>query len=160
WCLARGLPVNQEDLFGTLMTFTQVVFESLARMGMAASEEQAASYLHRWCVVGHLLGLRADLLPLTVEDARTITLAIRRRQNAPSEDARVLTGALVRALQSSVRIPIFRPLPPAIIRWLVGPDVAAIDGIGRDPFGLAFEAVSGVMRGVGLEEQHHLMMRV
>jgi hypothetical protein len=160
WCLPRGLPVNQEDLFGTLMTFTQTVFESLAQMGMTVPDDQAESYLHRWCIVGYLLGLRADLLPLTLDDARTITASIRRRQTAPSQDAQVLTGALVRALQSSVRIPIFRPLPGAMIRWLVGPEVAAIDGINRDPFALAFDTVASVMRAVGLEEQHHLMVRV
>jgi len=47
-----------------------------------------------------------------------------------------------------------------MIRWLVGPEVAAIDGIKRDPFALAFDGVAGAMRGVGLEEQHHLMLRV
>ena len=160
WCLPCGLPVNQEDLFGTLMTFTQTVFESLERFGVPASDDDAQSYLHRWCVVGHLLGLRADLLPLSLEDARTVTAAIRRRQNAPSEDAQVLTRALVGALQASVRLPVLRPLPPAMIRWLVGPEVAAIDGIKRDPFALAFDGVAGAMRGVGLEEQHHLMLRV
>jgi ER-bound oxygenase mpaB/B'/Rubber oxygenase, catalytic domain len=160
WCLPCGLPVNQEDLFGTLMTFTQTVFESLDRLGAPASDDDAESYLHRWCVVGHLLGLRADLLPLSLEDARAITAAIRRRQNAPSEDAQILTSALVRALRASVRLPVLRPLPAAMIRWLVGPEVSAIDGIKRDPFAFAFESAAGAMRGVGLEEQHHLMLRV
>src|SRR5262249_3309155 len=123
WCLPCGLPVNQEDLFGTLMTFTQTVFESLDRLGVPAPGASAASYCHRRCVVGHLLGLRADLLPLGLDDARAITAAIRRRQNAPSEDAQLLTSALVRALQTSVRLPVLRPLPPAMIRWLVGPEV-------------------------------------
>lgn len=161
WCLASGVPINQEDLFGTLMTFTATVFESLDRLGVVFSEEEAGSYLHTWCVVGHLLGLRADLLPLTLADAREITAAIRRRQTRPSEDGVKLSRALVGAMRDTVRFRPLRPLPASMVRWTVGPEVATTIGISRrDPFALAFDSVAFVMRRVGLIERHNKLLRV
>jgi hypothetical protein len=161
WCLTSGVPINQEDLFGTLMTFTSTVFESLDRLGVVFSDEDLDCYLHAWCVVGHLLGLRADLLPLTLDDAQEITAAIRRRQTLPSDDAVHLGQALVGAMRASVRLPMLRPLPASMVRWSVGPDVATIIGIGkRDSFAFAFDGLAFVMRRVGLAERHNKMLRV
>lgn len=161
WNLASGLPINQEDLFGTLMTFTATVFESLEQLGVVFNDDEAECYLHAWCVVGHLLGLRADLLPLTMDDAREITAAIRRRQTRPSEDAIRLGKALVGAMRDSVRLPLLRPLPASMMRWSVGPEVAAIVGIRRrDPLAFLFDGLAVVMRRIGLAEQHNKMLRV
>ncbi|MEY2461178.1 MAG: hypothetical protein QOG30_3008 [Acidimicrobiaceae bacterium] len=160
WCLASGVPINQEDLFGTLMTFTSTVFESLDRLGVEYSPEEADSYLHAWCVVGHLLGLRAKLLPLTLDDAREITAAVRRRQNCPSPDGVELSRALVGAMRETVRFRALRPLPKSMVRWSVGPDVAVTIGLSRhDPFALAFDGVAFMMRRFGLLERHNKFLR-
>ena len=56
------VPINQEDLLGTLTTFTVVVIESLEKMGVTVSDEHRDGYLHTWLVVGHLLGIDYDRL--------------------------------------------------------------------------------------------------
>jgi hypothetical protein len=161
WCIASGLPINQEDMLGTLMTFTVSVFESLDKLGIVYSNDDADAYLHAWCVAGDLMGIRADLLPLTLDDAHTITAAIRRRQTKPSDDARLLAGALVGAMQSSMRVTLLHGLPPSIVRFCVGPDIAAIDGVdNRDGLAFLFDGVAVLLRQIGLAEQHNKMLRV
>jgi hypothetical protein len=98
---------------------------------------------------------------LTLQDARTITDAIRRRQTQPSDDARRLGGALVGAMRESVRLAPLRPLPASVVRWSVGPEVSTIIGIGRrNPLAFAFDGLAVVMRRIGLEQRHNKMVRV
>lgn len=161
WCPATGVPINQEDLLGTLMTFTQTVFESLDRIGAVYEPNEAESYLHAWCVTGHLLGIAPDLLPLDLDDAREITASIRRRQTAPSEDGRVLGQALVGAMRDSMPFRVLRPLPAAIIHWNVGDEVARINGISGGSHLAGFlQGTRRIMKGVGLAAQHDKMLRV
>jgi hypothetical protein len=156
WDVGDGLPLNQEELLGTLMTFTQVVFEALDRMGVVYDPADAEAYLHSWCVAGHLLGIRPDLLPLTPDDARQITAAIRRRQRRPSADGAALGQALVKALQDSMTVPFLRPLPPALIRWQVGAEVARINGIkGHASLDQFFGAVASASRRINLDARHN-----
>ena len=42
-----------------------------------ARPEEAEAYLHMWCVTAHLLGIVPALLPLSLDDAREITAAIK-----------------------------------------------------------------------------------
>ena len=123
WCHAWGVPINQEDLLGTLMTFTVVAFDSLRRLGVPLSDDDAAGYLHAWNVVGHLIGIREDLLPLDRADAEEAWAAIRKRQTAPSPEGVEMTAALVGLLQEQMP-PGERHLPPTLIRYLVGHEVA------------------------------------
>ena len=161
WCPATGVPINQEDLLGTLMTFTHSVFESLDRIGAVYKPSEAESYLHAWCIAGSLLGIVPEVLPLHLEDAREITEAIRRRQTAPSEDGRVLGQALVGAMRESMPFWFLRPLPAAVVRWNVGPEVAQINGIARrSVLGGVFAGSHRIMRGFGLIAQHNKMLRV
>ena len=62
WDPDWGVPVNQEDLAGTLMTFSIVVVDSLRKLGVSVSDEEADAYFHAWNCVGHILGLDARLL--------------------------------------------------------------------------------------------------
>ena len=116
-------------------------------MGVGYETAEAEAYLHRWCVAGHLLGIDDDLLPLSLDDAQEITTIIRRRQRRPSEDGRVLGQALVNALQASVHFKIMRPLPPSLIRWYVGKDVARINGIdGHESLSKVLDSSVAMMR--------------
>jgi len=128
WDIGDGIPVSQEELVGTLLTFTVVVFETLERQGMPASEADAEAYLHLWCVVGHLLGIRPDVLPIPLAEAREVSAMIREREWGPSTDGELLGGALVGAIQRSLPPPL-RGVPPAAIRWYNGPEVARYNGV-------------------------------
>jgi hypothetical protein len=160
WNLAHGVPLNQEDLLGTLLTFTCAVFRALDRQGIAYARADAEAYLHAWCVVGHLLGIRGDLLPIELDEAWELAESIQRRQKRPSADARLLGGALIAALQRSIRFRIFKGLPESVIRWYVGDDVGDIIGATRfDWTRVAFGPVRRGLRVLGAVERHDRLVR-
>src|SRR6185436_16758318 len=80
WDMADGLPLNQEDLAATLMTFSVIVLDSVDRLDVPASAEEREAWLHLWKVIGALLGIRSELLPRDVADGDALMESIRRRQ--------------------------------------------------------------------------------
>ena len=116
-------PINQEDLLGTLLTFTSVVFHGMDQLGLAYDHEGADAYLHTWCVIGVHLGIDADLLPLDRKTADDLMWKIAARQQRPSDDGRVLTAALLQEMETSMPIGM-RRVPRTLIRQLLPRDVA------------------------------------
>jgi hypothetical protein len=95
WDASLGVPINQEDLAGTLMTFSYMVLDGLARLGVELSDDDREAYLHCWQVIGRIMGVREDLIPAHFEEARELTKTIHRRQIAPSPEGTELTKALL-----------------------------------------------------------------
>jgi uncharacterized protein (DUF2236 family) len=122
WDASLGVPINQEDLAGTLMTFSYVVLEGLERLGVPLDEEDRDAYLYAWVVAGRVLGVDERLLPADLAEAAALTALIHRRQIAPSAEGRALTASLVRAFEE-----ILAPLPVAglvgeAVRFFLGED--------------------------------------
>jgi hypothetical protein len=154
WLASWGVPLCQEDLFGGLLTFTITTFETLDKLGVPASEADADAFLHRWCVIGHLLGLQPDLLPLELAEARSLAELIRGRQQGATADGHLLVMALASALEGGLPLG-FRGLVPATIRWFVGPKVAGDLDLPQTPWSLALQ---GPLRSMMVElqlEAHH-----
>lgn len=120
-----GAPINQEDLAGTLMAFSIALLDGLRTMKIHVTPEQEESYLHCWKVIGHLLGIRPELLPADVADGRALTAAILRRHTGPSEAGRALTQALVAFVEQRVRGRLFRGFPLYMIRYCTDGTIAA-----------------------------------
>lgn len=53
------VPLNHEDLFGTLLSFTVVVFEVLERFGLHWSKDDQEAYWYCWDLIGEHLGIGA-----------------------------------------------------------------------------------------------------
>jgi len=100
WDLAeRGLPLNQEDMAGTLMTFSTLTIEGLAKLGIRLSRHEREAYISAWAYIGHRMGVDPALVPATYRDAKRLTKAIQDRQIDPSETSRTLTAALIPILE-------------------------------------------------------------
>ncbi len=147
----REVPINQEDLLGTLAAFTVVVIESLGKLGIDVCDEDRDGYLHIWLVAGYLLGIDYDRLralpfnkseqPLTYFEMQLLRDAIFRRQAAPSPSGQILTRALLN-LQESAVPRVLRPLPPAAIRRFIGDTAADLLEIPpAGPFRVAMDAL-------------------
>jgi hypothetical protein len=127
------VPINQEDLLGTLTTFTVVIIETLAKMDVEVTPEERDAYLHAWLVVGFLLGIDYDLLrshpfnkklePLTYFEMQLVRDSIFRRHAAPSASGQILIRALIGAQEDALPRAL-RPLPPAAMRRFIGDDAA------------------------------------
>jgi len=126
-----GLPINQEDMVYTLMTFSYVVVGGFRTMGYEMTDAQREGYIHCWNVVGYLMGIREELLPATYEDAAELFEAIRRRQHGQSVAGQKLTAALLQSVEDALPGDHHDPLVAALARKLVGNETADALGIVR-----------------------------
>ena len=120
WDPNWGTPINQEDLAGTLLSFSYVVAGPLRRLGVRVSTEDAEAYLHMWNVIGHLLGVRDELLVRGIGDATALVDAIRRRQFEASPEGQDMTDALLSLLDEMTPLHRFDDTIPPLIRHLIG----------------------------------------
>jgi hypothetical protein len=119
WDPSWDTPINQEDLAGTLCTFSIVPLEALEQLGMTVSDDEADGYLHAWNVIGHVLGIDHRLLAQDVGHATSLWAAITRRQWAPSEEGVEMTKALVDAMEHRTPGTIFDGLPAQMVAFSV-----------------------------------------
>jgi hypothetical protein len=124
-----GLPINQEDMVYTLMTFSYVVIEGFRKMGYDMTGPQREGYIHCWNVVGFLMGIREELLPATFADAQELFDAIQHRQQGQSEAGVKLTEALIAAVQEALPGEHHDSLVAALVRRLVGDATADTLGV-------------------------------
>ncbi len=132
WDAARlGEPINQEDLVGTLMTFSVVTYEAARRLGVTWSREEAEAWIHHWNVVGHFLGIDHASLPTGLDDAQDLMEAIRQHQWRRSKKGERLAGALVAFMQELFTrdVALLDGLSPTLIRHLAGDHCADLLGI-------------------------------
>jgi len=129
---ARGyehVAINQEDQLGTLGLFSIVVLKSLARLGCRVTGRDREDFVHLWRVAGAMLGVREELLPLGYDDAEEQLYLVKERQNGPSEDGKALMAALLAGMESHMKLPFLVRLPRALVRYLLGPDMASWIGV-------------------------------
>jgi hypothetical protein len=117
---ALGAPINQEDLSGTLLTFSAIILDALRRMGIAYTQQEAEAWIHTWNVLGTFLGVEPQFLTRDPDDARALMDLIQERQWAPSPDGRALTTTLIELMQSFMPTPALQGGPVAMVRHLVG----------------------------------------
>lgn len=125
WSASWGVPGNQEDLVGTWLTFTVVVYDMFDASGVVYSDQDVADHLHMWRLIAHHLGIDPALVPLTRDDAAALRDLIWKRQHAPSASGRAMTDALL--AQAHHHMPRFAwPLMPTAFRHFLGDHVADI----------------------------------
>lgn len=128
WDPAWGVPINQEDLAGTLTTFTWLIMDGLEKLEIVVPEEAQQSYLDTWAVVARTLGIREELIPASVAEARELTELIQRRQIRASLEGQQMTGALLATLEENIPGHAFDGLGASLVRHFLPREVA--DGLG------------------------------
>lgn len=151
WQIERdGYPINQEDLAFTLLTFGHVIPRGMQALGVSLTDDEVASFLHAWNVVGTVMGVHEDLLAHSPADAALLFARIKARQAGASPAGARLTGALLDVMERDViRVRALRPLAPILVRILVGDDTAAMLGVGTRHAALVrglHQAVAGMVR--------------
>jgi ER-bound oxygenase mpaB/B'/Rubber oxygenase, catalytic domain len=141
WPVERGTPLSQEDLAAVLLTFSYVMLRGWAHLGIDLSREEASAYLHCWNVVGHVLGIRDELLARDIEEAAGLFEAIKRRRAADTPDGRALTASLLGVCESFAGPSqiLLRPIPRILMWGLLLPETCEMLAVPRlEPEHLAY----------------------
>ncbi len=153
WDHTLGMPINQEDMLGTMLSFCVPPLDFATRCGFLIDRRAAEDYVHLWCVVGAMLGIEEHLLvDQRTDDPRTLSVAqaqglaqvIRMRHHEASTGGQLLMLSLEQELQNHTPRPL-RPVPGALIRAAIGDTIA--DGLLVQPRGVADWCVD---RSVGI----------
>jgi len=137
-----GLPICQEDLLGTLTSFSYTVVRDLEKFGITLSAREADDYIYIWRVIGQLLGVRPDLIPIDMVQAQAAATRVFGRNQAPSAEGVQMTRAL---LTMYARLTPGRRLDgsfSALLRHLVGNEVADWMQIPRSSWDVGMQNLS------------------
>jgi hypothetical protein len=129
----QGMPCNQTELAYTLLTFSFVFLKGLRTLGQGLSRDDEEAYLHTWNVMGHILGIRSELMARTMPQAQTMfeQMQSTARRAVPAPDVRPALGrALMNAMAQSLSVPVVRDIPVVLTQWLVGKQTSQDIGLG------------------------------
>jgi hypothetical protein len=127
WVEQFGVPINQMDLAGTLMTFSSVVLDGLRVLGVQPSEAGQEAYLYAWRAVGRLIGVGDELIPTTVSDASALTAVIRASELGRCQEGVDMTRALVHALEREVEPRLLRGIVVSLMHEFLGPYAKTVE---------------------------------
>ena len=160
----HGLPVNQLHMAGTLMTFSIALIDGLQQFGIEESGDRQMAYLHRWQVIGTLLGVSDDGLPADIPSARSLLDAFVAREAHENQPGKHLAAALVDFGKQAIPKERFDAAPQLLIQYLAGNELASMIGVAPAPGCLARVLPGAVLRVFGLveklEDRHSLVQTV
>lgn len=119
-----GLPINQESMAGTNLSFSLIILRGLRKLHVSVSNEDQKAYLHTWNVIGYLLGIDNALLPESIHDVVLLEQLIRQRHFKKTASGQILTKALI-----DVAVDFFPKQKPEeflypMMNYLLGDEVA------------------------------------
>lgn len=123
------LPVNQEDLAGTLLTFSTIILQGLEQSGLKISPCDKKAYMHLWKVVGSMMGVKDELLIDDPDEGKEFMDCILAHQQAASEDGKTLTASCIAFLQHHLKLKVWHDEPARFMRFFLGDEAADLLGI-------------------------------
>jgi hypothetical protein len=124
WDNKWGVPINQEDMAGTNLSFSLIVIRGLRKMGFAVSAADQHAFMHLWNVIGHLSGLHQELLPDSPKQAQVLDTIIGQREFKASEHGQELASRLTDHIISINRSKATDNDILGLMRYLLGKNVA------------------------------------
>jgi len=124
WDDSWGLPINQEDMAGTNLSFSLIVIRGLRMLGYSVSETDQAAFMHTWAVVGYLIGLNEDLIPQNSKMAQQLDSLIKQRQFCASAQGQALTRSLTDHILSVNKSKATAHDILGLMRYLLGREIA------------------------------------
>ncbi len=130
WDAAKyGEPINQQDMAGTLMSFSPLVIQGLEKLGVNISNEEKEAYSHCWRIIGHFMGLDEDVLPNNMQDALNLGNTIFDDQKEASDEGKKLTASLIDFMTLMSENGEIHIIVDDLLRMLIGDDTADMIGV-------------------------------
>ena len=124
WDNSWGLPINQEDMAGTNLSFSLIVIRGLRMLGYSVSQADQAAFMHIWAVVGYFSGLDNDLIPGNSKIAQQLDSVIKKRQFRVSTHGQELTQSLINHILSINKSKATANDILGLMRHLLGTEIA------------------------------------
>ena len=124
WDQAWGMPVNQEDMAGTNLSFSLIVIRGLRKLGYTVRKSDEKAFLHTWAVIGSLIGLEQALIPENASEAELLDSRIKQRQFADSDHGKELTHALIGHILSVNESKATADDIRGLMRYLLGDEIS------------------------------------
>ncbi|RZM27355.1 MAG: DUF2236 domain-containing protein [Pedobacter sp.] len=124
WKHTWGMPINQEDMAGTNLSFSLIVTRGMKKLGIKVSPQDEEAFLHVWSVIGHLMGLNEDLIPKNKWEADNLDLAIKDREFRASNHGAELTQSLINHIMSVNTSKATADDIIGLMRYLLGNEIA------------------------------------
>lgn len=138
-----GCPINQEDLAGTLSTFSSVVIHGLETLGIFLSKAEKDGYQTLWRYVGFYLGMTSDMLCNNYEEEWELCNMIRVRQCKPDPDSLMLTETLLQEFASKPPFHLSYNASSSLSRLFIGDDLA--DELGLSRFNMPSQIIMALL---------------
>jgi hypothetical protein len=91
-------PINQEDMAFTIVQFDYLAVRGMKRLGAPLNEEDRFALHHLWRYMAHLNGVVEDIITLSPAEEIYLYQRIRERNYQPTEESRLLTMTVMKAL--------------------------------------------------------------
>lgn len=144
WDPAWGQPINQEDMAGTLQSFSSLVIEGLGQSSLKLSQDEKDAYIHLWRVVGHFIGVKPELCPEGYDTAHSLGESIFNDQQKPSEAGKILAKSLLDFMEYMLPGNLFDNLPLFFLQTYMGQKTSEVLGLGwppKNPLGYFMERI-------------------
>jgi hypothetical protein len=126
------VPICQEDLAGTMLSFSVTTIQGLEISNITLNAEEKEAYLHLWKVIGHLIGVKDELMPTDYADAENLFNKWAARNHKDTPAGRELMKAMVDFWYERVPGTVFDGVTSGWARLWVGDKLA--DMLGIPPF--------------------------
>jgi len=144
-------PLNQEDLAGWQVGLSHGIPAGLAKLGVELSPAEVDSFQHAVHAAAPALGIQADLVPRSAEDAAILAGHFQRRQFATCSEGREMTRELAESLDYILPGDRFDGAAAELMRYLLGDEHAEMVGLGPK---LWKKLISAPSRWLGGGEEH------
>ncbi len=120
----HDLPINQEDMAGTVLEFDFMVVRGLKRLGLPISRREHESMHYFWRYAGYLLGVNEALLTSTLEEQSVMALQLTSHLYDPTPDSESLAKALLKDMSGKPPFNLSYDVLLGFSRYLIGGRVA------------------------------------
>ncbi|HEY0069495.1 MAG TPA: oxygenase MpaB family protein [Chloroflexia bacterium] len=154
-----GVPISQEDMLGALMIFSNAVIDGMQRLGIHVTQEEADDYYYIWRVTGIMIGIREETIPETLADSQELFELLRHRHLGRSKEGVELTHSLISMYQDVVPGKLMDGAIPALIRFVVGDEVADVVDVPRSGWDRTVKLLPKVVEAFEDAEDDSTIMR-
>ena len=97
--------INQEDMLGTIIAFSEVCLNGLEKLGMNFNDNEADNFIKSWSYMGYMIGINEEILPINRKQSKNLRKSISDRNHSYSKEGITLMNELRKFQKRSLPIP-------------------------------------------------------